>query len=66
VRLDPATALEAIAKAAPDALMAATDLPSMRADRPFADSDIALVERVLGPALARAALHDTAAAFYRA
>lgn len=66
VRLDPATALEAIAKAAPDALMAATDLPSMRADRPFADSDIALIERVLGPALARAALHDTAAAFYRA
>lgn len=66
VRLDPAAALEAIAKAAPDALMAATDLPSMRADRPFADADIALIETVLGPALARAALHDTAAAFYRA
>lgn len=66
VRLDPAAALEAIAKAAPDALMAATDLPSMRADRPFADADIALIETVLGPALSRAALHDTAAAFYRA
>lgn len=66
VRLDPAAALEAIAKAAPDALMAATDLPSMRADRPFADADIALIEAVLGPLLARAALHDTAAAFYRA
>lgn len=66
VRLDPARAIEAIAKVAPDALMAATDLPSTRADRPFADADIALIETVLGPALARAALHDTAAAFYRA
>lgn len=66
VRLDPAAALEAIAKAAPDALMAGTDLPSTRADRPFADADIALIEHVLGPALARAVLHDTAAAFYRA
>lgn len=65
VRLDPARAIEAIAKAAPDALMAATDLPSTRADRPFKDGDIALIERVLGPGLARAALHDTAAAFYR-
>lgn len=37
-----------------------------RAGRPFADADIALIARVLGPALARAALHDTAAAFYRA
>jgi predicted TIM-barrel fold metal-dependent hydrolase len=66
VRLDPAAALEAIAAAAPDALMAATDLPSMRADRPFADADITLIETVLGRALARRALHDTAAAFYRA
>ncbi len=66
VRLDPAAALEAIARAAPRALMAATDLPSMRADRPFADADIALIESVLGPELARAALHDTAATFYRA
>ena len=46
--------------------MAATDLPSMRADRPFAESDITLIKTVLGPELARAALHDTAAAFYRA
>ncbi|WP_439579811.1 amidohydrolase family protein [Elioraea sp.] len=66
VRLDPAAAMEAIASAAPHAMMAATDLPSMRADRPFADADIALIETVLGAALARAALHDTAAAFYRA
>ena len=58
--------LELVANAAPDALMAATDLPSTRADRPFDDADIALIETVLGPGLARAALHDTAAAFYRA
>jgi predicted TIM-barrel fold metal-dependent hydrolase len=66
VSLDVPAALERVARAAPHALMAATDLPSTRATRPFADADLALITRVLGPDLARAALHDTAAAFYRA
>ena len=46
--------------------MFGSDLPSVRAARPFAPADIDLLRDVLGAALARAALHDTAAAFYRA
>lgn len=65
VALDVPAALETLARAAPRCLMAATDLPSTRAARPFAHNDLALIARLLGPDLARAALHDTAAAFYR-
>lgn len=65
VALDVPRALEAVAAAAPQALMAATDLPSTRAARPFEDGDLDLVRRVLGPDLAEAALWRTAAAFYR-
>jgi len=65
VTLDVAEALAAIADAAPHALMAGTDLPSTRAARPFEDGDLALIRRVLGPDLAEAALHRTAASFYR-
>jgi predicted TIM-barrel fold metal-dependent hydrolase len=66
VSLDVPRALETIANASPRSLMAATDLPSTRAPRPFADDDLGLIARVLGPELTQAALHDTAAAFYRA
>jgi len=66
VALDVPAALEALARAAPGCLMAATDLPSTRAARPFAEGDLALIARVLGPELAAVALHHTAAAFYRA
>lgn len=66
VAMDVPAALAALAEAAPDSLMAATDLPSTRAVRPFVDDDLALIRRVLGPGLAAAALQDTAAAFYRA
>jgi predicted TIM-barrel fold metal-dependent hydrolase len=66
VALDVPAALEALSRAAPGCLMAATDLPSTRAARPFADDDLALISRVLGPDLTAAAFHDTAAAFYRA
>jgi predicted TIM-barrel fold metal-dependent hydrolase len=66
VALDVPRALERLAAVSPSCLMAATDLPSTRAARPFADADLALIARVLGADLARAALHDTAAAFYRA
>jgi predicted TIM-barrel fold metal-dependent hydrolase len=65
VLLDPAMAMEKIAEANPDALMFGTDLPSTRARRPFEPADIELVERTLGLALARKALHDTARALYR-
>jgi predicted TIM-barrel fold metal-dependent hydrolase len=64
VRLDVARALEDIASAAPDALMFGTDLPSTRAARPFADSDVEMVRRVLG-ADAEAALEATGRRFYR-
>jgi predicted TIM-barrel fold metal-dependent hydrolase len=65
VALDVPAAIEALARAAPGCLMAATDLPSTRAARPFADDDLTLIARILGPDLAAAALHDTAEAFYR-
>jgi predicted TIM-barrel fold metal-dependent hydrolase len=65
VALDVPVALETLAHAAPRSLMAATDLPSTRAARPFADDDLGLVASILGADLAAAALHDTAAAFYR-
>jgi predicted TIM-barrel fold metal-dependent hydrolase len=64
VSLDVPRALEAIARAAPDSLMAGTDLPSTRAARPFRPDDLALLREVLGP-LAAAAFADTAWAFYR-
>ena len=62
--LDVPAALRAIAAADPGALLFGTDLPSTRAPRPFADTDVALVTAALGPELARAALHDNAAAWY--
>ncbi len=62
--LDVAAALRAIAAVDPGALLFGTDLPSTRARRPFADADVDLVRAVLGPELARRALHDNAAAWY--
>jgi hypothetical protein len=65
VALDVPRALERIAARSPTALMFATDLPSVRAVRPFGPEDIDLLRSVLGPALAGPALGPTAAAFYR-
>jgi hypothetical protein len=62
--LDVAATLRAIAAVDPGALLFGTDLPSTRAARPFADSDVALVTEALGEHAA-AALHDNALAFYR-
>lgn len=64
VKLDVAAALEAIARKSPDALMFGTDIPSTRAARPFQTTDIDLVEKVLGPELARKAFWDNPAALY--
>ncbi|UFN50805.1 amidohydrolase family protein [Roseomonas sp. OT10] len=65
VALDVRRALERIEARRPGALMFATDLPSVRAARPFGPEDIALIREVLGAERAQAALHDTAAAYYR-
>jgi predicted TIM-barrel fold metal-dependent hydrolase len=65
VSLDVPRALERIASHSASALMFGTDLPSTRAARPFRISDIALLQDVLGTELAKAALHDNAAAYYR-
>lgn len=65
VTLDVPRTLEAIAKVAPGALVFGTDIPSTRAARPFAPSDIELVETVLGPELSRKAFWDNPLALYR-
>lgn len=65
VDMDVPNAIERIAARNPAALMFGTDLPSTRAKRPFQAADIALVERVLGPALAARALWDNGRAAYR-
>ncbi|OEJ30517.1 amidohydrolase family protein [Streptomyces subrutilus] len=65
VDLDPATAMAAIVRADPAALMFGTDLPSTRARRPFSDDDLALVAEAVGGEHLDAVLWDNAAAFYR-
>jgi predicted TIM-barrel fold metal-dependent hydrolase len=62
--LDVPSAIRALVKANPDALMFGSDLPSTRAPRPFLDSDIALIVEALGEEGARRALWDNARAFY--
>ena len=64
-KVDIPRTLERIAQKNPDALVFGTDLPSTRAQRPFLDSDIDLVERVLGPQLSRRAFWDNPVAFYK-
>jgi predicted TIM-barrel fold metal-dependent hydrolase len=58
-------ALREIHAVNPEALMFGSDLPSTRAPRPFAESDIDRVGEALGDAGARAVLCDNALAFYR-
>jgi predicted TIM-barrel fold metal-dependent hydrolase len=60
----PAT-LERIAQKQPNALVFGTDIPSTRAERPFETADIDLIERVLGPELARKVFWDNGIALYR-
>ena len=63
-RLAP-RALEAIARRDPTALVFGTDMPSTRAQRPFAPGDLALLRQVLGADLAQRATWDNARAAYR-
>jgi len=65
VQMDVPRVLEKIATASPGALVFGTDIPSTRAKRPFALSDIDLVESVLGPDLAGKAFWDNPLALYR-
>jgi predicted TIM-barrel fold metal-dependent hydrolase len=64
VSLDVVAALKAIAAIDPRALMFGTDLPSTRAARPFAATDIDLLREALGEDHARLALYDNAVDFY--
>ncbi|MDP9496930.1 MAG: amidohydrolase family protein [Actinomycetota bacterium] len=63
--LDVPAALRQIARTDPGALVVGTDLPSTRAPRPFADSDLDLVLDTLGAELGAAAFLDNALALYR-
>jgi predicted TIM-barrel fold metal-dependent hydrolase len=63
--VDVQQALREIARANPQSLMFGTDLPSQRARRPFAPSDMDLIRDTLGDAFAARAFHDNAVAFYR-
>ena len=64
VDFDVPPVLQQIHSANPNALMFGTDLPSTRAPRAFADSDIALLIDALGEDGARRALWHNARAFY--
>ena len=64
VKLDVPATLEAIAQKSSEALVFGTDIPSTRAARPFQPSDIDLIEKVLGPALARKVFWDNPVALY--
>jgi len=65
-RLDfPAVdAIRAIMDVDPTALMAGTDLPSTRAERPFADSDLEMLRDTIGPEHLEAVFHRNAEALY--
>jgi predicted TIM-barrel fold metal-dependent hydrolase len=63
--VDVPAALRDLARANPECLVFGSDLPSQRARRPFAPSDMELIGDTLGDALARKVFWDNAAAFYR-
>lgn len=64
VDFDVKSALKALVQANPKALMFGTDLPSTRAPRPYADSDIALLQDAI-PDYAQQVLAENALEFYR-
>ncbi len=64
-KVDIPKTLEQIAAKNPGALVFGTDIPSTRAQRPFMASDIDLIERVLGPELARRTFWDNPIALYK-
>lgn len=62
--LDVPAAVRAVLAVDPTAVTAGTDLPSTRARRPFADTDVDLLAAAAGGHV-DAVLHDNAAAFHR-
>lgn len=62
---DVPEALRMIYEANPGALLFGTDLPSTRAPRPFADTDVTLVLETLGEKAGRQILSENAAALYK-
>lgn len=62
--LDSPAALRALVHANPACLIVGTDLPSTRAPRPFADSDLDLVVDTLGETASAAAFHENARRLY--
>lgn len=65
VELDPVSSMRAILRVNPEALLFGTDLPSTRARRPFAGSDLEVVAEAVGPELLDAVLWGNAARWYR-
>ena len=64
-KVDIPKTLERIAQKNPGALVFGTDIPSTRAQRPFLPTDIDLIEKVLGPDLARRTFWDNPLALYK-
>ena len=64
VDIDVPNALRTLARANPDCLMFGSDLPSQRAKRPFADTDIDLIVEHVGTGLAERVFWRNAVAFY--
>jgi predicted TIM-barrel fold metal-dependent hydrolase len=65
VTLDVVEALRAIHAVNPTALMFGSDVPSTRARRPFAATDISLIAEALGEAALSAVLRENGRSFYR-
>lgn len=65
ISVDPRTALEALAEVNPRCLMFGSDLPSQRARRPFAPSDVDLIREAVGEALEEQVLFANAVEWYR-
>lgn len=65
IELDPAEAVTRILAVNPGALMFGTDLPSTRAPRPFADTDLWALGELIDPDHLRKVLWDNAISLYR-
>lgn len=65
LQMDIPRTLEAIAKVNEQALIFGTDIPSTRAKRAFAPSDMEIIRSVLGPQLSRKVLWSNARELYR-
>lgn len=65
ISVDPGTAMSELAAANSECLMFGSDLPSQRARRPFAATDIDLICEAVGEDLAPQVLYHNAVEFYR-